>query len=86
MEKELIESMLKEGWERLGDRAWTKASGAVVYDYEIEEAYREGYRKGCREGRRKVRRKVAKSLKNFNMAISEIAEVTGLSEKEIESL
>lgn len=74
MEKELIESMIKEGWERLGDRAWTKASGAVVYDYEIEEARREG------------RRKVAKSLKNFNMAISEIAELTDLSEKEIESL
>lgn len=78
MEKELIESMIKEGWERLGDRAWTKASGAVVYDYEIEEARREGRRKG--------RRKVAKSLKNFNMAISEIAELTDLSEKEIESL
>lgn len=78
MEKELIESMIKEGWERLGDRAWTKASGAVVYDYEIEEARREGRREG--------RRKVAKSLKNFNMAISEIAELTDLSEKEIESL
>ena len=71
---------------------------AVMLQYEREEGFKQGMEKGIQEGIEKGRQEgiekgikenqilTAKNMKNKNMDLSLISELTGLSIKEIENL
>lgn len=54
----------------------------LIRNTELAEAYEDGYK----EGKKEVATSVAKNLKKAGLEISLIAEVTGLSVKEIDFL
>ena len=62
----------------------------LIRNTELAEAYEDGYKEGKKEGQKEgqkeVATSVAKNLKKAGFEISLIAEVTGLSVKEIDFL
>ena len=52
----------------------------------LQQGIRKGKREGIREGIRKNKINNAKKMKNANLDISLIIEITGLSKEEIENL
>jgi predicted transposase/invertase (TIGR01784 family) len=51
-----------------------------------QKAYEDGVEAGMKKAKKQQQREVAKNLKQKNMSIEDIMEVTGLTKKEVEKL
>ena len=52
----------------------------------FEESFKEGFDKGLKEGEQQIAVELARQLLQENLSLSRIAEITGLSKKEIKAL